>query len=121
VADRVELRGLRLVVSVGVLPEERERRQPVEVDVDLDVDLTTATVSDRLADAVDYGAVVAAVSGALTSGHIDLLERQAGAVAEAVLGVDPRVEAVEVVVRKLRPPVPEDLATAAVRIRRTRS
>jgi dihydroneopterin aldolase len=120
VPDRIELRGLRLTVSVGVLPEERERRQPVELDIDLEVDLDAASTTDQLADAVDYGKVVTVVEHVLGAGHIDLLERQAGMVADALLGLDARVFAVEVAVRKLRPPVPQDLATAGVRIRRSR-
>lgn len=117
---RLELRGLRVVASVGVLPEERARRQPIEVDVDLDVDADAAASSDALADAVDYGAVVAEVERVLGDGHVDLLERQAGLVADALLALDGRVAAVEVTVRKLRPPVPQDLATAGVRLRRAR-
>ena len=118
--DAVELRGLRLLTSVGVLPEERSRRQPVELDIDLVVDVASAGASDRLEDAVDYGAVVAEVERVLGAGHVDLLERQAVLVADALLALDARVSAVEVVVRKLRPPVPQDLATAGVRVRRSR-
>jgi dihydroneopterin aldolase len=120
VPDVVELRGLRLSTSIGVLPEERERPQPVELDLELSVDTSAAGASDDLADAVDYGAVVAEVQRVLAAGHVDLLERQAVLVAEAVLALDERVLAVDVVVRKLRPPVPQDLATAGVRVRRTR-
>jgi dihydroneopterin aldolase len=116
----LQLRGLRLVVSVGVLPEERERPQPVEIDVELDVDTDRAADSDDLADAVDYGAVVAEVERVLTARHVDLLEHQAGLVADAVLAMDTRINAVEVAVRKLRPPVPQDLSTAEVRLRRSR-
>jgi dihydroneopterin aldolase len=119
---RLELRGLRAVASVGVLPEERARRQPVEVDLDVDVDDDAApgASTDRLGDAVDYGAVVAEVERVLSEGHVDLLERRAGLVADAVLALDGRITAVEVVLRKLRPPVPQDLATAGVRLRRSR-
>jgi dihydroneopterin aldolase/2-amino-4-hydroxy-6-hydroxymethyldihydropteridine diphosphokinase len=105
---------------VGVLPEEKERLQPVEVDVDLDVDVSAAARSDDLGDAVDYGAVVTAVEAALTAGHVELLERAASIAADAVLGLDARIGAVDVVVRKLRPPVPQDLGTAGVRVRRSR-
>ena len=118
--DRIELRGLRLLASVGVLPEERERPQPIELDIDLFVDVAAAAASDDLADAVDYGAVVAEVERVLTAGHVDLLERQAGLVADALLAIDDRVRAVEVAVRKLRPPVPQDLSTAGVRVHRSR-
>lgn len=119
---RLELRGLRLVASVGVLPEERARPQPVEVDLDVELAAGSdrAATSDDLADAVDYAAVLAAAQQALTAGHVDLLERAAGLVADAVLAVDDRVAAVEVVVRKLRPPVPQDVASAGVRLRRAR-
>jgi dihydroneopterin aldolase len=49
------------------------------------------------------------------------LERLATVVAEAVLAVDARIEVVEVAARKLRPPVPQQLATSGVRILRSRS
>ena len=48
----------------------------------------------------------------------DLMERFARRVAEDVLATS-GVEAVTVAVRKLRPPVPEDLTTSGVRIHRT--
>ena len=38
----------------------------------------------------------------------------------ALLIVDPRLEAVEVTVRKLRPPLPLDVASTGVRVRRSR-
>ncbi len=47
-----------------------------------------------------------------------LLERLATRIADAVLGVDPRIDTVTVTVRKLRPPVPVDLASAGVTITR---
>ncbi len=119
-AEVVELRGLVLSASVGVLPEERERPQPVEIDLDLEVDTADATASDDLADAVDYGAVCTAVERAVGAGHVQLLERLASLVADAVLAVDERVRSVDVAVRKLRPPVPQHLRTAGVRLRRGR-
>lgn len=120
VPDRIELRGLRVTGRVGVLAAEREADQPLELDLDLDVDLTAAGASDALADTVDYGAVCDAAVAAVRAGHVDLLERLATRVVEAVLAVDPAIAAVGVVVRKLRPPVPHVLATAGVRIVRER-
>lgn len=117
----VELRGLEVTALVGVLPEERERAQPLEFDIDVHVDTAAAATSDRLADAVDYGAVCDAVVAAATAGHVGLLERLAHLAAAAVLEVDPRITAAEVVVRKLRPPVPHRLRTSGVRARLERS
>ena len=51
----------------------------------------------------------------LTTERFVLLERLAQRIAEVVL-VDPRVHAVTVAVRKLRPPVPQHLDTSGVRI-----
>jgi dihydroneopterin aldolase len=51
--------------------------------------------------------------------HADLLEHLAQRIAEATFAVaGTRAEAVTVTVRKLRPPVPSDLAVSEVRIRR---
>jgi 7,8-dihydroneopterin aldolase/epimerase/oxygenase len=118
--DRIELRGLRVMARVGVLPHEKEADQPLELDLDLVVDLSAAGASDALADTVDYGAVCDAAVAAVRAGHVELLERLAGGVAEAVLAADGRIAAVEVAVRKLRPPVPHDLASSGVRIVRSR-
>jgi dihydroneopterin aldolase len=117
--DRIELRGLRVMARCGVLPEEVERAQPFEVDLDVEVDLGPAAASDDLADTIDYGAIVDRVVEA-TSGHHRLMEALANQLAWAVL-TDAGVDAVTVTVRKLRPPVPHDLATAGVTIHRART
>jgi dihydroneopterin aldolase len=117
VADRIELRGLRFAGICGILPEERERRQPLEVDLDLRVDLVRAGADDDLAATVDYGQVCADVEQVVVDLQPQLLERLAQGIADAVLRHD-RVEEVTVWVRKLRPPVPQQLATSGVRITR---
>ena len=116
--DHVQLRGLRAVGTHGVLPEERARPQPFEIDLDVEVDLRPAGRSDALADTVDYGALAEAVAGLVGSERFDLLERLAERIAEEVASADGRVRSVTVAVRKLRPPVPVDLASAGVRITR---
>lgn len=119
-ADRIELRGLRLSALVGVLPEERERTQPVELDLDIELPLDRAGQSDDLSDTVDYGEICAAVDSVVQAGHVALLEHLAERIAGVVLGVDRRIEAVVVRVHKLRPPVSQQLHTSGVRIRRAR-
>jgi dihydroneopterin aldolase len=119
--DRIELRGLRVLGRCGVLPIEQEQDQPFEIDLDLAVDLGPAGVSDDLADTVDYGAVCAAVELVVAMAPVALLERLAERMAAAVLVTDDRISDVEVAVRKLRPPVPQQLDTSGVRIRRQRA
>jgi dihydroneopterin aldolase len=118
--DRIELRGLRAMGRVGVLHHERAHDQPLELDLDLVVDLAAAGGSDDLADTIDYGAVCDGVVATVGERHVALLEALASRVADAVLALDGRIAAVEVAVRKLRPPVPHDLATSGVRIARAR-
>jgi dihydroneopterin aldolase len=118
--DRIELRALRVLGAHGVLPEEHARRQPFEVDLDLELDLSRAGGSDALADTADYGAVAAAVHAAVADGpHADLMEHLAARIADAALAAaGPAATGVTVTLRKLRPPVPYDLGSAGVTIRR---
>lgn len=117
--DRIELRGLVAAGICGALPEERVRPQPLEVDLDVVADQARAGATDDLADTIDYGALCAAIHTVVTTEHFTLLERLAARIAEVVL-TDRRVELVTVTVRKLRPPVPQVLATSGVRITRSR-
>ena len=115
--DRIELRGLRAMGTHGALPEEQFRAQPFEVDIDVVADLADAGRTDALHDTVDYGALAHAVERVVTRERFHLLERLAERIAEEVRA-DSRVTAVTVTVRKLRPPVAVDLASAAVTITR---
>jgi dihydroneopterin aldolase len=109
------------VVGVhGALPEEQDRAQPFEIDLDLATDLSRAGATDDLPDTIDYGAVVATVREIVSGEHHLLLERLATRIVDDLLALDQRVTAVRVTVRKLRPPVPADLASAGVTLTRTR-
>ena len=116
--DLIELRGLQVTGICGALPEERERAQPLEIDLDVEADLAPAGWSDDLGDTIDYGALCHVVVAVVENGEPQLLEHLAAKIAGAVIGMDARVLAVTVAVRKLRPPVPHALATSGVRIRR---
>lgn len=115
--DCIVISGLRELGVHGVLAEEQARPQPFEVDVELSVDATAAGETDGLEDTVDYSAVAEAVSRVVRSERYQLLERLATRIAE-VCGVDERVLAVTVTVRKLHPPVRAMVDTVAVRIER---
>jgi dihydroneopterin aldolase/2-amino-4-hydroxy-6-hydroxymethyldihydropteridine diphosphokinase len=117
--DRLELRSLRAMGTHGVLDSERVLAQPFEVDLDIDTDLGDAGRSDDLADTIDYGAVSEAVAAVVGGPHVDLMEHLAQRIATAVLELaGPRASSVTVTLRKLRPPVPVELASAGVRITR---
>ena len=118
-ADRIELRGLRLLGVHGALAEEQGRAQPFEADLDVEADLARAAASDDLADTVDYAALVDAMARVVGSERYSLLESLAERMAEVAMA-DERVRSVTVSIRKLRPPVAVNLGTAGVRITRAR-
>lgn len=98
----------------GALPEEQDRRQPYEFDVDLIADIP-AVVSDRLDETIDYGGVLDRIEQVTANEQFQLFERMAQRVGEAVLD-DARIATVTVIVRKLRPPVPQDVASSGFRL-----
>jgi dihydroneopterin aldolase len=120
VSDRIEIRDLRVVGRHGVLAEEQERGQPFSLDILAWVDMGPAQQSDVLADTVDYGALAQAAADVVEGHSFVLLEALAGSVADALLRIDPRLDAVEVAVSKLRPPLALHVGSTGVRVRRTR-
>jgi len=118
--DRIELRGLELLVFCGVLDEEQARRQPFTFDIDIYLDMSAAAKGDDLDATVNYGATIELISSSLHSERFLLLERMATWVADLVLS-DPNARSVTVVARKVRPPVPSILASTGVRIHRAQS
>jgi len=117
--DEIQLRGLVALGYCGALPEEQERVQPLEVDLDVALDLRGPGESDALDDTIDYGVLCAMVERIITTERFTLIERLATRIADGALA-DERVSAVTVSVRKLRPPVPQQLTTSGVRITRSR-
>ncbi len=117
--DRVEIRGLELLLYCGVLEEEQARRQPFELNLDLHLDLARAGDSDDLADTVNYGSLIDLLVDTLPGERFQLLERLATRIAELALSY-PMVDAVTVRARKQRPPVAAHVATTGVRIHRRR-
>ena len=103
----------------GALPEEQVRAQPFQVDADIGLDLADAGRSDALADTIDYGDVTRELAHVVRHERHQLLERLAARLVEVCLA-DERVKEVTVEVTKLRPPVPEALESASVRITRSR-
>lgn len=118
-ADRIDISGIRAVTIVGALPHEREIPQPLGIDLSLEVDLRDAGRTDELGDTVHYGLVADRVVAAVEESKDILLERLVARIADEVLMFD-RVDAVEVELTKLRPPLAVDAATTSVRLRRTR-
>jgi dihydroneopterin aldolase len=115
VSDVIELRELRVSAIVGVLAEERERAQPLVFDLDLVRPFEEAAMNDDIAETTNYADVLTLASRTATEGRYLLLETLAYRVAYEILAFDGDIASVTVAVRKVRPPVIEDVASVGVR------
>jgi 7,8-dihydroneopterin aldolase/epimerase/oxygenase len=118
VKDRILLEGIEFYGFHGVPAAERETGRRYRVDVALELDLRPAGQADDLELTVDYGAAARLVVEEGTGAPVRLLETLAERTVERLLREFPRVEAVEVTVAKLHPPIPYVVGSSAVRIRR---
>jgi dihydroneopterin aldolase len=115
VSDVIELRELRVSAVVGVLSEERDRPQPLAFDIDIERPMEEAAMSDDLAETTNYAEVLSLTTTVARDGAFLLLETLAYRVAREILAFDDAITSVTVAVRKLHPPVAEDVATVGVR------
>ncbi|MBX9711951.1 MAG: dihydroneopterin aldolase [Xanthobacteraceae bacterium] len=120
-SDTIFIRGLLIHARHGVLDHEAEVGQRFVIDLELSIDLAESSKTDKLADTVSYSDVVSTASAAFKGQNYYLLERSAGAVAEAILQNFARVSAVKVTVHKPHAPIPAIFDDVGVIITRTRA
>jgi dihydroneopterin aldolase len=118
--DRIVLDGMAFSGTHGVNPEEHVTPQRFEVDVELELDLGPAGHTDDLGRTIDYGGVFDRCRRLVETGHFNLIEALAEAIARDVLAAFP-ADAVVVRVRKPEVRLGGDLRSAGVEIRRTRA
>jgi len=119
VADRIELRGLKIRGRHGVFEHERRDGQDFVVDITVWIDLAGAAASDELADTYDYGVLAQLAADIVGGTPRNLIETVGAEIAEQVIA-DERVHAVEVTVHKPQAPIPQDFDDVAVVTRRSR-
>ena len=117
--DRILLEGMSFHGRHGVRPAERERPQEFKVDIEIDCDLSEPGKSDRIEDTVDYRQVRSIAREVIEGESQKLIERLAALIADRVLQLQ-RVAGVSVRISK-RPESMQPIASAAVRINRTRA
>src|ERR1700750_2870599 len=102
--DTIFITSVVIHARHGVMEHETEVGQRFVIDLELSVDLSESSRTDRLADTVSYSNGVAPATAAFKNTNYKLLERAAGAVADAILSAFPRINTVKVTVHK--PPAP---------------
>ena len=118
--DTIFITGVVIHARHGVMEHETEVGQRFVIDLELSADLSESSRTDRLADTVSYSNVVATATAAFKDANYKLLERAAGAVAEAVLAAFPRVSAIKVTVHKPHAPIAAIFEDVGVVLTRTR-
>lgn len=118
-SDKLFLEDVRFYGRHGVTPAEQTVGAWFSVDVELAVDLSAAARTDSLGETIDYGGVARRIVEVGTRERVNLLERLAGLIAEALLQ-DMRAHEVRVRVRKLTPPLEGLTGTPGVELRRAR-
>jgi dihydroneopterin aldolase len=96
----VIVRGLVVMCSIGIYPEEQDTLQRVRVSVELTAPDGAVFPGENRRRVINYEKVVAAIREIAASGHIDLCEGFAERVVDACFA-DPRVAWLRVTVEKL--------------------
>lgn len=110
---KILLEKMRFHAFHGVMPEETIVGGEYEVSIALDTDFSKAMETDDLKGTINYAIVFDLVRQEM---HIPskLIEHVAGRIMKSVKQNFPQVEAIEVRVSKLNPPVNGDMAQATV-------
>jgi dihydroneopterin aldolase len=122
--DTIFIKGIVVHARHGVMEHESEVGQRFVIDLELSADLAESSRSDKLADTVSYSNVVATATAAFNDDNYKLLERAAGAVADAILAHFARISAVRVTVHKPHAPIAaifEDVGVILTRVRQPSS
>jgi len=119
-SDTIFIPGLLIHARHGVMEHEAEVGQRFVIDLELSTNLAESSRTDKLADTVSYADVVKAATAAFAHNNYRLLERAAGAVADALLTAFPRISTVKVTVHKPHAPIAAIFHDVGVIITRTR-
>ncbi len=114
--DQIRIKNLKIFAYHGVYEQEKEQGQNFVVNAVLHTDTERAGESDRIADAVDYGAVCLFIDEYLRENRFDLLEAVTRNAARELLFAFPAVKRVEFEVEKPNAPIPLRFESVSVRI-----
>ena len=118
--DQINLQNMVFHSHVGVHEQEKADGQRFELDVIFHCQPLKATDTDRLDQTIDYGKAYRQIRELVINARYDLIERLAGAVAEAMLTAFPLACSGTVTVRKPEAPLDGVFDAMAVTITRSR-
>jgi dihydroneopterin aldolase len=119
VLDEIVLTGLTVFGHHGVFDFERRDGQEFTIDLRLMLPLSRPAASDDVLDTVHYGELADKVAAIVAGEPVNLIEKLAERIADAVLE-DERVQLVTVTVHKPHAPIQQTFADVAVVVHRGR-
>ena len=113
-ADVIRLKDITVFGFYGVSPAEREVGQKIQIDLDIHCDLSAACRSDSLQDTINYESVYGKVMEVVGSDkRYRLLESLGDEILASIIEAFP-VSRVEIRLRKLNLPFPNNLSHVEV-------
>jgi FolB domain-containing protein len=116
--DKVHIIDLSVTGIIGIKPDERVNPQEILVNATMWVDTSAAARSDDIQDAANYRTISKAIIAHIEQGKPMLVERLVQELADLILGIEPKVEEVEVRVEK--PGALRHARSVGITIRRSR-
>jgi dihydroneopterin aldolase len=115
-SDKISIKSIKGFGYHGVFDFEKRDGQDFYVDLDIEADLTAASLTDNLADSIDYSLLTAIAKEAIEKLQFDLIERLAGFIADTIKDNFPSIQKIAVTVHKPSAPVQESVTDIAVTI-----
>jgi dihydroneopterin aldolase len=116
--DLIEIKGIKSFGYHGVFESENIEGQDFFVDILLELDLSRASVSDDVADTVNYAEIADLVVEEIVGERVALIEKLAGRIAARIKSSYSQVSKVTVTVHKPQAPVAAQVKDISVTISR---
>lgn len=114
----IEVNQIQIYANHGCLEEEARIGSKYLVDVCLETDFSTSTISDNLADTIDYVTINQIVKSEMGV-RSKLLEQVAQRIINASKEACPAIQKMRVKIAKLCPPINGDVRDVAIIIEET--
>ncbi|MCC8122633.1 MAG: 2-amino-4-hydroxy-6-hydroxymethyldihydropteridine diphosphokinase [Oscillospiraceae bacterium] len=118
-ADKIHIKDLEVFCNHGVFPEENKLGQKFLVSAVLFTDTRAAGLSDDLEKSINYGDISHQMHDFLQKNTYRLLERAVEELAAHLLKTTPRLECIQIELKKPWAPIGLPLAYASVEIERS--
>ena len=116
---KVYVENIQVYAYHGCLPEETLIGSDYRVDVWVEGDLSVSSVSDQLADTIDYVTLCACVREEMATPS-KLLEHVAQRILDRIFAASAQVSLANIKVAKINPPIGGHVASVAVVLERER-